>query len=391
MVPLAALLAEEGHRVTGSDRDLYPPMSTSSNRLQIPVARGLCARSRPARLRLRRRRKRGAPRQRRGGRGRAARAACPLPATGRAPAPPARKNLRRHHGHARQDDDLGPDGLAAPRLGPRPGLPRRRRDEEPRAAAIAGAEGPHFVLEGDEYNAAFFDRGPKFLHYEPRHLFVGNIEYDHADLYPGPRRGRRSLPRRSSRSCRPKASIVANADDARVAEVLSRGPRADRRGSRSSDAGRGLLGARRRSRTRRERDFTLLEAGLPSRRLSSPLIGPHNLRNALGRDRARARPRPLGRGDRRARCRASRACGGGSRSRARRTASSSWTTSRTTRPPSPARSPRRARAGRAAGSGRSSSRARTPPAARSSRRTTPRRSPHADAARHRVRSSTRSA
>ena len=44
--------------------------------------------------------------------------------------------------------------------------------------------GPHFVLEGDEYNAAFFDRGPKFLHYEPKHLFIGNIEYDHADLYP---------------------------------------------------------------------------------------------------------------------------------------------------------------------------------------------------------------
>src|SRR6202008_4746660 len=44
--------------------------------------------------------------------------------------------------------------------------------------------GPAFVLEGDEDNAAFSGRGPKFLHYEPRHLFVGNIEYDHADLYP---------------------------------------------------------------------------------------------------------------------------------------------------------------------------------------------------------------
>jgi UDP-N-acetylmuramate: L-alanyl-gamma-D-glutamyl-meso-diaminopimelate ligase len=40
------------------------------------------------------------------------------------------------------------------------------------------------VIEGDEYNAAFFDRGPKFLHYRP-HLFVlGPVEYDHADLYP---------------------------------------------------------------------------------------------------------------------------------------------------------------------------------------------------------------
>ncbi|MCP4903038.1 MAG: hypothetical protein GY906_39240 [bacterium] len=40
------------------------------------------------------------------------------------------------------------------------------------------------VLEGDEYNAAFFDRGPKFLHYRPRVFVLGPVEYDHADLYP---------------------------------------------------------------------------------------------------------------------------------------------------------------------------------------------------------------
>ncbi len=48
--------------------------------------------------------------------------------------------------------------------------------------ALAG--GPHFVVEGDEYDSAFFDKGPKFLHYLPRVAVVGNVEFDHADIYP---------------------------------------------------------------------------------------------------------------------------------------------------------------------------------------------------------------
>src|SRR5436190_3996964 len=45
-------------------------------------------------------------------------------------------------------------------------------------------EGPEFVIEGDEYNTAFFDKGPKFLHYGANTLIVNNIEFDHADIYP---------------------------------------------------------------------------------------------------------------------------------------------------------------------------------------------------------------
>ncbi len=45
-------------------------------------------------------------------------------------------------------------------------------------------QGGWTVVEGDEYNTAFFDRGPKFLHYYPHFFVVGNVEYDHADLYP---------------------------------------------------------------------------------------------------------------------------------------------------------------------------------------------------------------
>jgi UDP-N-acetylmuramate: L-alanyl-gamma-D-glutamyl-meso-diaminopimelate ligase len=48
-----------------------------------------------------------------------------------------------------------------------------------------GTGGP-FVIEGDEYNAAYFDRGPKFLHYQPRTVILTSAEYDHADLYPDP-------------------------------------------------------------------------------------------------------------------------------------------------------------------------------------------------------------
>jgi UDP-N-acetylmuramate: L-alanyl-gamma-D-glutamyl-meso-diaminopimelate ligase len=44
-------------------------------------------------------------------------------------------------------------------------------------------QGPFFVLEGDEYDTAYFDKGPKFLHYQPFYLLCSSLEYDHADIY----------------------------------------------------------------------------------------------------------------------------------------------------------------------------------------------------------------
>jgi len=139
--------------------------------------------------------------------------------------------------------------------------------------------GPHFVLEGDEYNAAFFDRGPKFLHYEPRHLFIGNIEFDHADLYA-------DLPavveafRRVVLLVPPDGRIVANSDDERVVEVVA-GARAPV--ARVSLEDRGAdFSARDIENHGAGTDFTLLEAGNAAGRLRSPLSGEHNVRNALG-------------------------------------------------------------------------------------------------------------
>ena len=44
-------------------------------------------------------------------------------------------------------------------------------------------EGKHFILEGDEYDTAFFDKGPKFLHYFPDSIILTSVEFDHADIY----------------------------------------------------------------------------------------------------------------------------------------------------------------------------------------------------------------
>lgn len=41
----------------------------------------------------------------------------------------------------------------------------------------------HFILEGDEYDTAFFDKGPKFLHYFPQSVALTSVEFDHADIY----------------------------------------------------------------------------------------------------------------------------------------------------------------------------------------------------------------
>ncbi len=45
-------------------------------------------------------------------------------------------------------------------------------------------QGTEMILEGDEYETAFWDRGPKFFHYHPDDLIITSLEYDHADIYP---------------------------------------------------------------------------------------------------------------------------------------------------------------------------------------------------------------
>src|ERR1043166_8053089 len=75
--------------------------------------------------------------------------------------------------------------------------------------------GPEFVIEGDEYNTAFFDKGPKFLHYGPNTLIVNNIEFDHADIYADLGAIIEAF-RKAVRAVEPGDTIIANGDDGNV-------------------------------------------------------------------------------------------------------------------------------------------------------------------------------
>jgi UDP-N-acetylmuramate: L-alanyl-gamma-D-glutamyl-meso-diaminopimelate ligase len=76
-------------------------------------------------------------------------------------------------------------------------------------------DGPDFVIEGDEYNTAFFDKGPKFLHYHANTLLLNNIEFDHADIYDDLDAILEAF-RAGVKQVKPSDVIVANGDDANV-------------------------------------------------------------------------------------------------------------------------------------------------------------------------------
>ncbi|MFH1861998.1 MAG: Mur ligase family protein [bacterium] len=50
-------------------------------------------------------------------------------------------------------------------------------------SGFAVGDGSWFVIEGDEYDSAFFDKRPKFLHYQPQMVLLNNVEFDHGDIY----------------------------------------------------------------------------------------------------------------------------------------------------------------------------------------------------------------
>ncbi len=82
--------------------------------------------------------------------------------------------------------------------------------------------GTHFVVEADEYDTAFFDKRAKFVHYRPRTAVLNNLEHDHADIYPDLasiqwqfHQLMRMVPR--------KGLVVANGADANVEQVIKMG------------------------------------------------------------------------------------------------------------------------------------------------------------------------
>ena len=72
--------------------------------------------------------------------------------------------------------------------------------------------GPYFVVEGDEYDTAFFDKGPKFLHYQPQICVLTSVEFDPADIFPDLQAVENAFAQLVT-SIPPDGLLIANADD----------------------------------------------------------------------------------------------------------------------------------------------------------------------------------
>jgi UDP-N-acetylmuramate: L-alanyl-gamma-D-glutamyl-meso-diaminopimelate ligase len=78
-----------------------------------------------------------------------------------------------------------------------------------------------FIVEGDEYDTAFFDKNPKFYHYLPEYLILNNIEFDHADIYKNIEEIEQVFITLINK-VRNKKNIIANTEDPRVLSLLQK-------------------------------------------------------------------------------------------------------------------------------------------------------------------------
>jgi UDP-N-acetylmuramate: L-alanyl-gamma-D-glutamyl-meso-diaminopimelate ligase len=83
-------------------------------------------------------------------------------------------------------------------------------------------DAPFFVVEADEYDTAFFDKRSKFIHYRPRTLILNNLEYDHADIFENLEAIKKQF-HHLVRTVPGNGLIIAPSEDANLSEVIGRG------------------------------------------------------------------------------------------------------------------------------------------------------------------------
>jgi UDP-N-acetylmuramate: L-alanyl-gamma-D-glutamyl-meso-diaminopimelate ligase len=276
---VAALAKAAGHRVTGSDRGVYPPMSTQLEALGIDIVAGFDARQLE-----------------------------PVPdivVVGNVMTrgqPVIEALLDRGIPYA-----SGPEWLREAVLGGRWVLAVAGTHGKTTTSSLlawilehAGLEpgfliggvpenfgvsarlgrAPFFVIEADEYDTAFFDKRAKFVHYRPRTAVLNNLEFDHADIYPDLGSIQRQF-HHLVRTVPQSGRIVWNAADAGLAATLAMGCWTPLEGfDRAGGAGTtwsavAAAGAPDFSR------FEVLEGGRSRGVVEWDLIGAHNVDNAL--------------------------------------------------------------------------------------------------------------
>ncbi|MDC8784192.1 UDP-N-acetylmuramate:L-alanyl-gamma-D-glutamyl-meso-diaminopimelate ligase [Roseateles koreensis] len=135
--------------------------------------------------------------------------------------------------------------------------------------------GQPFVIEADEYDTAFFDKRSKFVHYRPRTAVLNNLEFDHADIFPDLTAIETQF-HHLLRTVPGTGRIVANAREDALQRVLSRGCWSEviRFGGRKEEPG--VLRAR-----GEPQSFDVLRGSLKVARVEWALMGEHNQLNAL--------------------------------------------------------------------------------------------------------------
>jgi UDP-N-acetylmuramate: L-alanyl-gamma-D-glutamyl-meso-diaminopimelate ligase len=182
MASLAGMLAAQGHKITGSDENVYPPMSIELKRLGIPVNEGYKAENlaeRPDVLVIGNAISRGNPELE---------YALNEKLYYTSMAAVVKENfIRGHHsvvvaGTHGKTTTTSLMAWALEKAACHPSFLIGGVAENFQSS-FRVTPSKYFVIEGDEYDTAYFDKGPKFMHYLPDTVILNNIEFDHADIY----------------------------------------------------------------------------------------------------------------------------------------------------------------------------------------------------------------
>ncbi|MCB0342577.1 MAG: UDP-N-acetylmuramate:L-alanyl-gamma-D-glutamyl-meso-diaminopimelate ligase [Pseudobdellovibrionaceae bacterium] len=219
MASLAGILQEMGYKVTGSDQNVYPPMSTQLEKLGIAIMQGykkenlepkpdlvivgnVISRTMPEAEAL---------------------LASEIPYTSLPKAMGEVVISGRHslvvsgtHGKTTTTSMMA---WVAEVCGRDPGFLIGGIPEN-FEKSFRKPRGEWFVIEGDEYDTAFFDKVPKFIHYKPEYVIVSSLEFDHADIYNNLEDIKKAF-RQLVELVPPTGLIVANADDKNVMDVVT--------------------------------------------------------------------------------------------------------------------------------------------------------------------------
>ena len=134
-------------------------------------------------------------------------------------------------------------------------------------------DSPFFVVEADEYDTAFFDKRSKFVHYHPRTVVLNNLEYDHADIFPDVQAIQTQF-HHLIRTVPSEGLVIANGVEASIRDTLAKGCWTPVETFAQGDWQAELIQAD-------GSEFEVLYQGAVQGTVQWDLVGEHNVNNAL--------------------------------------------------------------------------------------------------------------